>query len=73
MKNICELSRRKNVIVISHRLENVVPADRIYYMEDGRIAECGSHEELMESGGGYAKLYRAQKALENGYKEADAQ
>ena len=69
MENIQALSRRKSVIVISHRLANVVPADRIYYMEDGGVAECGTHEALMAQGGGYAALYRAQQALEAGYAE----
>lgn len=66
MKNIQALSREKCVIVISHRLENIVPADRIYYMEAGEVREAGSHDELMKRGGGYATLYSAQKRLENG-------
>lgn len=69
MQNIKELSGEKNVIVISHRLENVVLADRIYYMEHGEVKEAGSHEELMQMGGGYASLYRRQKELEQGYVE----
>ncbi len=66
MRNIRELSREKSVIVISHRLENVVPADNIYYMEDGAVKEAGTHETLMGQKGGYAGLYTAQKALESG-------
>lgn len=66
MKNIKALSAEKSVIVISHRLENVVPADNIYYMENGEVKESGTHSTLMELGGGYAKLYGAQKALEEG-------
>ena len=72
MQNIKELSRTKNVVVISHRLENVVPADRIYYMEHGEVRETGSHEELMQADGGYASLYRRQKDLEQGYVEVCA-
>ena len=68
MKNVRDMSRRKSVIVISHRLANVVPADNIYYMEDGKVKESGSHAELMAQNGGYAKLYVTQKALEEGYK-----
>ncbi len=64
MANIKELSRTKAVIVISHRLANVVPADRIYFMEAGGVTECGNHEELMRAEGGYAALYTAQKELE---------
>ncbi len=69
MRNIKALSEKKSVIVISHRLENVVPADLIYYMENGEIKESGIHAELMEKQGGYAALYTAQKQLENGYAE----
>lgn len=69
MKNIKELSKKKSVIVISHRLENVVPSDKIYYMESAELKESGSHKELMELNGGYARLYNIQKSLENGYSE----
>ncbi len=69
MRNIKALSEKKSVIVISHRLENVVPSDRIYYMENGEVKEVGTHSELMDSQGGYAALYTAQKKLENGYAE----
>ena len=68
MKNIKEMSESKSVIVISHRLANVVPADNIYYMEEGEVKECGSHAQLMSAQGGYAKLFNAQKELEEGYK-----
>ena len=63
MNNIKELSKTKAVIVISHRLANVVPSNRIYYMESGEIKETGTHLGLMEKQGGYAKLYTAQKEL----------
>lgn len=69
MRNIKALSEKKSVIVISHRLENVVPSDIIYYMENGDVKEVGTHSELMASQGGYAALYTAQKKLENGYAE----
>ncbi len=67
MKNIKALSAEKTVIVISHRLANIVPADHIYFMENGAVKESGDHSSLMEKKGGYAKLYLAQKALEEGY------
>lgn len=69
MANIKELSREKSVIVISHRLANVVPSDLIYYMELGEVKEHGTHEKLMRQSGGYANLYMAQKRLEEGYTE----
>lgn len=69
MENIKALSKTKTVIVISHRLANVIPSDRIYYLESGVVKESGDHEELMARQGGYAKLYVLQKALEEGYGE----
>lgn len=69
MKNIKAISENKSVIVISHRLANVVPSDNIYYMEDGEVRECGSHESLMSAKQGYARLYNAQKTLEMSYAE----
>ena len=69
MGNIKALSREKNVIVISHRLENIVPADQIYFLEAGKVKEHGTHETLMKAGAGYAALYSRQKALEEGYME----
>ena len=68
MKNIKEMSESKSVIVISHRLANVVPADNIYFMQDGQVKESGSHAYLMERKGEYAKLFNSQKQLEEGYK-----
>jgi ABC-type transport system involved in cytochrome bd biosynthesis fused ATPase/permease subunit len=67
MHNIKELSKVKCVIVISHRLANVVPADNIYYMENGEIKEVGEHNLLMSTENGYSKLYSTQKQLEEGY------
>lgn len=69
MRNIKALSGMKSVIVISHRLENVVPSDLIYYMDNGEVRESGTHVALMEQQGGYFALYTAQRALENGYTE----
>ena len=69
MHNIKAMSAEKAVVVISHRLANVVPADNIYYMEEGEVKESGSHAQLMSAQGGYAKLFNAQKELEEGYKD----
>ena len=69
LQNIRELSQTKSVIVISHRLANVVPADRIYYIESGSVVESGTHTALMAQNGGYAALYTTQKNLEQGYAE----
>lgn len=69
MENMKILSDTKSVVVISHRLANVVASHQIYYMEAGEVRERGTHKELMERQGGYAKLYKAQKELEEGYTE----
>ena len=72
MRNVREMSESKSVIVISHRLANVVPADNIYFMQDGQVREVGSHSQLMEQKGEYAQLFNAQKQLEEGYKSGKA-
>ena len=72
MNNIKELSKEKSVIVISHRLANVVAADTIYFIKDGEVKEHGTHNELMNMHEGYAKLYTTQKKLEEGYTEVIA-
>ncbi len=72
LPEIQKLAKNKTIIMISHRLANVVDADRIYCLESGTIAESGTHEELLKNGGTYAKLWRTQAELENYGKEANA-
>jgi ATP-binding cassette, subfamily B, bacterial len=55
-----ELARDRTAIFISHRLSTVRRADRILVMVDGRIAEAGAHEELVERAGVYASLFETQ-------------
>jgi ATP-binding cassette, subfamily B, bacterial len=55
-----ELTKGLTTIVISHRFSTVRRADRIVVLEDGRVAEDGSHSELLEAGGQYARLFRLQ-------------
>ena len=65
MAAIRKLAGKKTVILISHRLANVVDSDCIYVMDGGRIAEQGKHEALLTAGGVYSRLYNAQKQLED--------
>ena len=65
MSTIRTLSGHKTVLLISHRLANVVDADKIYVMEQGKIVEEGSHSEMTARGGTYAHLYNSQQELEN--------
>ena len=65
MDRIRAMAGRKTVILISHRLANLEPADRIYVMQNGQVAEAGTHGELLERRGVYARLWNAQQKLEN--------
>ena len=69
MNVIHELAKTKTVLLISHRLANVVKSDKIYFLKDGEIKESGTHEELMRQNGAYRHLYESQMALENYGKE----
>ncbi len=65
MSVIRELSESKIIILISHRLANVVNSNQIYFLQDGKIAEEGRHEHLLAEEGGYSKLFKKQKELED--------
>ncbi len=56
------LAKGRTTLIIAHRLSTIRSADRIISIADGVITECGSHEELVNSGGIYAELYRTQNA-----------
>ena len=65
MEQIYQLSKNKTVILISHRLANVVKADKIYVLRNGYLEESGTHKTLLMQEGYYSRLWNAQQELEN--------
>ena len=65
MQVIKDLAKEKTVLLISHRLANVVSSDTIYFLKDGKITEYGKHDELIKFNGDYANIYNKQITLEN--------
>ena len=59
-KNMVEACADCGMIFISHRLSSAVMADRVYLLENGEVAECGTHDELMAKNGKYADMFRKQ-------------
>lgn len=69
MELIQTLAHTKTIILISHRLANVVNSDRIYVLEKGCVVQSGNHDELLKTAGTYKNLWDGQQALENFGKE----
>lgn len=61
---IHELAKSKTIILISHRLANVVPSDIIYVLESGKVVENGTHNNLLQTGTIYKEMYEQQYRLE---------
>lgn len=67
MDNIYEISKTKLVLLISHRLKNVVKSNNIYFLENGKLKESGNHDTLMNNKQSYYNIYTEQDILENSY------
>ena len=65
MEQIQSLAGKKTVLLISHRLANCEKADRIYTFTNGTICESGTHGELLQKAGVYARMWKLQKDLEH--------
>ena len=65
MEIIRDIAKEKTVILISHRLYNCIPSDKIYFLKDGVIEEEGTHNELMSINREYAKIFNEQTNLES--------
>jgi subfamily B ATP-binding cassette protein HlyB/CyaB len=63
-QNMRQIARGRTVLIIAHRLSTVRSADRIMTIDRGRLVENGTHDELIETGGRYANLYRLQAGLQ---------
>jgi ATP-binding cassette, subfamily B, bacterial len=59
-RNFRELAAGRTAILISHRFSTIRMADRIFVLQDGKVTEAGTHDELMDGGGAYAHLYETQ-------------
>ena len=55
---------RRTVLVIAHRLSTIVASEQILVLEEGRIVESGTHQDLLEAGGRYSDLWRNQQEQE---------
>ena len=64
-ESIYELSKDKTILVISHRLANVIDADNIYVMKNGKVVENGNHNELFNLKGEYFSMINKQTQLES--------
>ena len=69
---IRELAKTKTILLISHRLANVIDSDCIYMMEQGKVLEKGTHKQLMQMDGAYRKMFLTQYELEQYGKAVEA-
>ena len=63
MSVISQLKNEKTIILISHRLYNMIDSDMVYVLKDGQITEYGNHTELLERNGLYAAMFNEQEGV----------
>ena len=64
-RSVSKLTEGKTLIVIAHRLSTIIDADKIFVMEDGRIHDSGTHEELLSRGGLYSAMWKAHEEVKD--------
>lgn len=69
-RRFAEISRGKTALIVTHRLGSARIADRIVVMDEGRIVESGTHEELLRKDGKYTQMWQAQAQY---YTESEAE
>jgi ABC-type multidrug transport system fused ATPase/permease subunit len=65
MNNIKSISSNRTTIIIAHRLSTVQDCDQIVVMHQGRVVECGTHEELVRMNGRYTELLKMQESSDD--------
>jgi ATP-binding cassette subfamily B protein len=69
-ESLINVTKGKTVLYISHRLSSAANADRILVFREGKLIEAGNHQQLMEMGGEYCKMFTLQAS---GYREGESQ
>ncbi|MGN0404264.1 MAG: cysteine ABC transporter ATP-binding protein, partial [Bariatricus sp.] len=65
LKELIDSELEKTIVVVTHRLDLVMNFDIIYVLKDHKVAECGTHEELMRRNGVYSEMVRKQQGTES--------
>ena len=69
--SVAKLIKGKTLIVIAHRLSTIVDADQIFVIENGTVAETGTHNELLANGEIYSNMWRAHMSVKDSEQEVE--